>query len=172
VRCVGAGRRFVLVGNLAGFIEEQIMTVYTLSTTCSCEYHYDSDPLASNDECFGCYDDDKDNLVNALNTWIGALELSHIEVQGSNMGWTYAKGSATIDADAEELIKVLKINGDFRLEVDLPEGDDLAEFDFKVMRYSHDEPVGASFYISGLTTCPDTECSGECNSNFCEAYAD
>ena len=144
------------------------MTTYTLTTDCTCESYDDSDNLVPSDECFGCYDDDKRNLIEALDVWIHALELSHIEIQGRNMGWTNSTGSATIDADADELIRALQINGDHRLELEIPEGDDLADFDFKAKRYSHDEPTGASFFISGLTTCDYSECDGECNSNFCE----
>jgi hypothetical protein len=144
------------------------MATYTLTTDCTCESYDDSDNLTPSDECFGCYDDDKALLIETLDKWIAELELSHIEVQGRGMGWTRANGSVIIDADAEELIKAMQLRGDFRLEFELPDQD--YDHDFKVMRYSHDEPTGATFLIDGLTTCPDPDCSGECNSNFCENF--
>jgi hypothetical protein len=146
------------------------MATYTLTTDCTCESYDDNDNLTPSDECFGCYDDDKALLIETLDKWIAELELSHIEVQGRKMGWTRANGSVIIDADAEELIKAMQLRGDFRLEFDLPDED--YDHDLKVMRYSHDEPTGATFLIDGLTTCPDSDCSGECNSNFCENFPD
>lgn len=146
------------------------MSTYILTSDCTCEYYDDNEELVPSDECFGCYDDEKALLVETLNNWIAQLELSHIEIQGRNMGWTRANGAMIIDADSEELIKALQLNGDFRLEFELPDED--FDHDFKVTRYSHDEPTGATFLIDGLTTCPDPDCSGECNSNFCENFAD
>lgn len=150
------------------------MTIYTLTTSCTCEVYVDDNESESapSDECFGCYEDDKRNLIEALDNWIEALELSHIEIQVSDAGWTRASYSGTIDADSEELLASLRINGDYNLEIDLPEGDDLAEFDFKAKRYSHDEPTGATFHISGLTTCDNPDCDGECNYNFCANLPD
>lgn len=146
------------------------MATFTLTTDCTCEMIDDNDELVPSNECFGCYDDDKALLVETLDKWIAELELSHIEVQGRGMGWTRANGSVIIDADIEELIKALQLRGDFRLEFELP--DECFDHDFKVMRYSHDEPTGATFLIDGLTTCDDPDCGGDCNFNFCENLPD
>lgn len=146
------------------------MATFTLTTDCTCEMIDDNDELVPSNECLGCYTDDKALLVETLDKWIAELELSHIEVQGRGMGWTRANGSVIIDANAEELIESLQLNGDFRLEFELPH--ECFDHDFKVMRYSHDEPVGATFFIDGLTTCDDPDCGGDCNFNFCENLPD
>ena len=148
------------------------MTIYTLTTSCTCEVYVDDNEneAVPSDECFGCYEDDKRNIIEALDKWIAELELSHVEIQGRDMGWTRASGAMIIDADSEKLIKSMQIDGDFSLEFELPDED--LSHDFKVMRYSHDEPTGATFLIDGLTTCPDPDCSGDCNSNFCANLPD
>lgn len=146
------------------------MATFTLTTDCTCESYDDNEELVPSNECFGCYTDDKALLVETLDKWIAELELSHIEVQGRGMGWTRANGSVIIDANAEELIESLQLNGDFRLEFELPH--ECFDHDFKVMRYSHDEPTGATFLIDGLTTCDDLDCGGDCNFNFCENLPD
>lgn len=146
------------------------MATYTLSSDCSCESYDDNDNLVPSNECFGCYDDDKALLVEALDSWIAELELSHIQLEGKGIGWRRNYDSFILDANSEELIKALQIRGDFRIEVEIPDED--ADHDLNAKRYSHDEPMGASFYIVGLTTCDDPDCSGDCNFNFCENLPD
>jgi hypothetical protein len=67
------------------------------------------------------------------------------------MGWQRRSGYALIressDKIASETLDKLKLNGDFTLELKL------TGRACHVVRYSHDEPTGASFELEAFTAC-------------------
>ena len=90
-------------------------------------------------ECFGCYDDSVEYLKEIISTWRerAGIDADLVRIEGRGMTWQSMSGHAITNLDT--LYKALTINGDFRLEFTL-EGETLT-----AMRYSHDEPTGASF---------------------------
>jgi hypothetical protein len=74
-----------------------------------------------------------------MNTWrktVG-VEWDTVRVTGTGMGWQRTSGKAVIPFD--EVLELLKINGDFTLRFKR-EGKVLT-----ATRSSHDEPTGAGF---------------------------
>jgi len=57
------------------------------------------------------------------------------------MGWQRKEGWITVEAQWDSIYRALTINGDYTLEITL-KGEN-----FTVVRYSHDEPTGATFTI-------------------------
>lgn len=120
-------------------------TIYTveLSNTCSCEDeegNYVSD-------CWGfCWDDALDEANNLIRTWLernNTNETSNVHIQGRNMTWLRSDGWIVVQP--ERVIEAIKLNADFRIVFTL-NGTDLS-----AVRYSHDEPTGASFTLSPTT---------------------
>jgi hypothetical protein len=134
-------------------------STYTLSTTCICM----NEDGTYTEYCEGCFEADHAELTDALDLWLEENEITSVEITGKAMGWTRATGKTTVEATSEAILKALTLNGDYCLEVSIPEFD-LA---FSAIRYSHDEPTGATFEIEAYSTCPDSSCDGECNYNFC-----
>lgn len=145
-------------------MNEQTFT-YTLSTECTCENEDGTFP----NYCFGCFDDDKGVLLEALDNWLEEHEITSVQVTGSNMLWTRVSGEALIeDVTSEAILKALSLNGSYRLEVSIP----MYDMEITAKRYSHDEPTGATFNLEAYNTCPDAQCDGECNYNFCANIRD
>jgi hypothetical protein len=131
------------------------LNTWTLTNSCTCEYYDENEELQPSLECYGCYDDDLEVVKHELklwaqaNNWTGMFEDTEIEVKGSGMGWTRVSGVAYCFADEpDQLIKLLTINGDYRIEFMFSE-------DYKTLtarRYSHDEPIGTGlFTFNGIT---------------------
>jgi hypothetical protein len=144
------------------------MTTYTLQTDCTCESYDDNDKLVPSNDCFGCYDDSLELLKSeVIEPWLEANDLyedTAVRIIGTAIGWRRLSGYK--DTTPKELVEALSLNGDYTLKFDLT-GTTLS-----VKRYSHDEPTGARFFIVGLTTCDNSECDGECNSNYCANLPD
>jgi hypothetical protein len=102
-------------------------------------------------ECFGCYDDAKENLKHLINAWVDAQgkEFSEVRIDGTGMGWQRQSGYAHTDID--DLAHALALRGDFRIVFTLENGE------LTATRSSHDEPTGAHF-----TFTPQDE-MGECD---------
>lgn len=120
-------------------IVDVVEIIHTLSTECSC-FDIDENPTT---ECFGCYQDVLDNFKSEiLNPWLerqGLEDDSIVNVTIQGMGWARRSGEFVITAG--EIINALTLNGDYRLDFKLEvESDKLS-----CVRYSHDEPTGASF---------------------------
>ena len=65
------------------------------------------------------------------------------KIEGKNMRWTHVSGE-TIALDEEQVIEKLKFGSDYSIFVnEVKDGDT----EITLMRYSHDEPTGASFTI-------------------------
>jgi len=100
-------------------------------------------PTTPANYCDGyCFDYKLDWLSESVEEWTELMgNPSSVQINGRAMGWTRASGSATIPAEWKAIFNALQINGDWTLRFTI------AGESFKVMRYSHDEPTGASFEI-------------------------
>jgi len=106
-----------------------------LTSDCTCT---NEDGTPSND-CFDCWDDSVWLFKDLMNTWrktVG-VDWDTVRVTGNGMGWQRKSGEAVIPFD--EVLELLKINGDFTLRFKR-EGKVLT-----ATRSSHDEPTGAGF---------------------------
>lgn len=66
---------------------------------------------------------------------------SHYRIDGRGMTWQRLDRWTVVEAT--DVLQALVINGDYRLVVTRVEGED----EIRAVRYSHDEPTGASFTI-------------------------
>ena len=111
-----------------------------ISSHCIC-LDYDGNP--SND-CWDCYQDAKDNLHYTIVNWLGENNASTnaiVEIQGKNMTWERLDGTAEVNANS--ILSTLELDrADYRIEFKL-DGKELT-----AKRWSHDEPMGASFTFS------------------------
>jgi hypothetical protein len=115
-----------------------VIEQFELTNTCTCE---------SIDECFGdCYESDLDYITERLALWVDkvATDVWDTEVVIATNGMNWNRVSGMTKVPAEDIVKTLSINSEWRLVFKF-EGDSL-----KVVRYSHDEPTGATFYIAAL----------------------
>lgn len=84
-------------------------------------------------------------LVLGAQAHIDDMGIEYFHVSGRDMLWTRVSGF--IVADRLNVIEALTINGDFRLVFTFtPDAKT-----FTVVRYSHDEPTGASFTVREAT---------------------
>jgi hypothetical protein len=114
---------------------------FEISSDCICEtYDEDTDTSSPSNECFGCWEDEKDNFKYViLKPWLeanGFDEDTVIYVFSGNMNWNRVAGWTNIRAS--EVVDCLTLNGDFTLRYEL-NGKDLT-----CVRSSHDE-MGALF---------------------------
>ena len=112
-----------------------------LSSDCTCEYYDDEDNLVPSNDCWGCWDDSATYFNEEFfPEWLKAKGLTAedtFRIDGYAMGWMRQNGS--IDLTADKVLDALALRGDFRLVFTLDGGV------LRGMRYSHDEPTGASF---------------------------
>jgi hypothetical protein len=120
-----------------------------ISSDCICtDYDDETGEAVASEWCHGyCFNDSVDVFEELV---VSPLILAHPElhrfkVEGSGMGWQRRSGTAEIMPYARDIVSQLTINGDFRLNVSYEFGDT-----FTVVRYSHDEPTGASFVYTIL----------------------
>ena len=128
----------------------EIMEWATIETPCVIEL--DSSCICDNesqDYCDGneCYYPIKENLEeNIFPEFLTRNNSpSHIRIDGKAMGWQRRSGYKIIEADFKPFFESLTLDGDYRLVFTL------AGKSFTVVRYSHDEPTGASFTIEPST---------------------
>jgi hypothetical protein len=127
----------------------------TLTATCSCEvYDEETNDSKPAEFCYGdCYTDDLEYYTEAfLNPWLeakGIMADSPVRIEGSGMGWRRLSGHK--DTSARNIIDDLTFDGDWTLMVRY-DGSDLS-----FVRYSHDEPTGASFSVVPVSLDGDTE---------------
>lgn len=117
---------------------------FELTSDCTCEiYDEDTDTSSPSDECFGCWEDEKDNFkYTILQPWLDANgwnEDTVVYVFSGNMNWNKVAGWTNVYAS--QVIDCLTLNGDFTLRYKL-DGKDLT-----CVRSSHDE-LGALFTFS------------------------
>jgi hypothetical protein len=117
-----------------------------LSNTCTCTWFEDGEFIEST-HCFGeCYENDFANVEDRIALWVDKVATdmwdTEVVIATNKMNWDGRAGITKVPA--EDIIETLKINAEWRLVFKF-EGDSL-----KVVRYSHDEPTGATFYITAL----------------------
>lgn len=125
-----------------------------LGTYCECSYLDEEDNEITPENCFGdCYQEAKDFTLELIEEWLERNDHpSALIIQGVAMGWQRRSGYALIreagsDKIARETLEKLTLNGDFTLELKLHGKACHA------VRYSHDEPTGASFELQPFTAC-------------------
>lgn len=93
------------------------------------------------DSCYGCYDDEVENLKYLIQDWAEAqsIEFNEVRVKATGMGWQSLSGEATITVD--KIATFLTIRGDFRITFTL-DGESLS-----ARRASHDEPTGGAHFV-------------------------
>ena len=111
-----------------------------ISSSCIC-YDDEGNPI---DDCWGCYEDAKENLHHFLIQWLGennAPSGTMVYIQGKDMTWQRLDGHAAVSANL--ILSTLELDrADYRIEFTL-NGKELT-----AKRWSHDEPMGASFTFS------------------------
>jgi hypothetical protein len=115
-----------------------------VSSNCVCEdYDEETGEAVFSNDCFGCYQDSLELLKSeVVEPWLEAndfYEDTAIRISGKAIGWRRLAGYK--DTTPKELVEALSLNGDYTLNFTLT-GNALT-----VMRYSHDEPTGASFTV-------------------------
>jgi hypothetical protein len=136
------------------------MSVYELSTECTCT---DEDGNETS-ECWGyCYGDALDEVKFALDQIIEAHDIGAFIVTGSSLGWQRQNARGVVEADSMKVIEGMQLNSQYRLEFALDESSD----GFSVVRYSHDEPTGASFTFEAANVC-DSCHEVPCTCSICE----
>lgn len=74
------------------------------------------------------------------------LGADNLFIQAEGMGWTRA--SAYIVVPVSRAVDALKLNGEYRVVLTVNDED---ATDLRAVRYSHDEPTGASFTFRPAT---------------------
>ncbi len=128
----------------------------SISTGCNgCEYYdEDTDTYTEADSCQGyCYEDAvEDYTENLLKPWLEAKAImadSPVRIHGSGMTWLRRSGHA--DTSARAILDTLAIDGDFTIKAVYEDGE------LSFVRYSHDEPTGASFTVEPISLDGETE---------------
>ena len=103
------------------------------------EFQIELDPYSESDEWEMAVEDVENIFADS--------PYSHFRIDGKNMGWTHRTGFCVVES--KNIIEALRINGDYRLVFTF--SDVLTATTVKVVRYSHDEPMGAYFEISKAT---------------------
>ena len=118
-----------------------------LTNSCKC-INWDDQGYTLADYCRGyCWDDMQDEAIYLLNEWQRLNNNPEaVLICGTAMTWDRLSGyeiaSGTAGDDLSlEIIKKLKINGEYILRLNL-EANTL-----KITRSSHDEPTGATFTL-------------------------
>lgn len=98
-------------------------------------------------ECFGCWQDNVEIFNEMFSEWKQVVGYDNntnvVWIAGTAMGWERRSGHAVVGA--ERVLDALNLNGDYRL---------VFTFDnesLTCVRYSHDEPTGASFTLTSHT---------------------
>lgn len=103
------------------------------------EFQIELDPYAEDFEWEQAVEEVEDIFANSPH--------EYFRISGRNMGWTHRSGFLITKSDL--IIESLRINGDYRLVFTFT--DVLTATTVKVVRYSHDEPMGAYFEIEKAT---------------------
>lgn len=109
----------------------------TLTTECVCHEEDGIDEV-----CFGdCYEWQQEDVYWLVMEWAkekGFDEDTAIRIEGKGMGWTKASGYKI--SKVSDLDTAMNLDGDFRLEYRLQDGE------LTVERFSHDEPAGGCVF--------------------------
>ena len=112
-----------------------VIEQFELTNTCTCE---------SIDECWGdCYELELSFINERLEKWadqVGGSVDHDFLIATNGMNWDRVSGMTRVPFN--EIINSLSINSEWRLVFKF-ENDSA-----RVVRYSHDEPTGATFYLA------------------------
>jgi len=97
------------------------------------------------DDCDGfCYDYKLEWLDEMVQEWSKNVGRDYLVIHGSAMGWQRLSGHTDpIEATGKALLKALTFSGEWSLQFRLDENNLMT-----IRRSSHDEPTGASFYVT------------------------
>jgi hypothetical protein len=126
-----------------------------VSTNCECSFTDEEGneiPEISPDYCNGCGEWMQEDATALLEEWLERNDHpSALIIRGVAMGWQRRSGYALIressDKIASETLKKLTLDDDFTLQLKL------TGRACHIVRYSHDEPTGASFELEAFTAC-------------------
>lgn len=126
-----------------------------VSTNCECVFTDEEGNEIEGivpDYCNGCGEWMTEGALELIEEWLERNDYpSAVMIQGAAMGWQrrsgYALIRATGDKIARETLNKLMLNGDFTIELKL------TGRACHAVRYSHDEPTGASFELEAFTAC-------------------
>ena len=124
-----------------------------VSTNCECMDETEEGEEVPAANCHGCDEWMTEGTLELIEEWLERNDWpSAVMIQGVAMGWQRRSGYALIreagsDKIAGATLDKLMLNGDFTLELKLHGKACHA------VRYSHDEPTGASFELQAFTPC-------------------
>lgn len=143
-----------------------LMSKYEISTNCQCR-HCESCGLGTESEtcdecqqptreltyCDGaCWEYKRDWFEEDIERFIEANNNpSHVRIEGQRIGWQSRDGYLIVTADHKAIWDALTFSGEWTLKIECT-GEEL-----KVRRYSHDEPMGASFQLVAAPEGDDEE---------------
>lgn len=108
-----------------------------ISTDCTCTEEDGTASEYCNDFCWIMNGADTSDLLNEWVSRNGESATDTVVVGSERMNWNGVCGYTTTEPD--KVPDALAINGQYRLDFKL------VASDLTIMRYSHDEPTGASF---------------------------
>jgi hypothetical protein len=126
-------------------VEDEITVIQSVLTTdCICEVIDEYGEIHEAPACFGCLNDMKFELEALLLEWRwrNGYEAEFVALRG-DANWDHEDLLYVVDIS--NVANVLAIRGDYKL---------VSTLDDNVMtitRYSHDEPVGATFKVLSLS---------------------
>jgi hypothetical protein len=124
-----------------------------VSTDCQCLWDdEDTGEEVKPEFCHGCGEWMQEGALELIEEWLKRNDYpSAVIIRGVAMGWRRLSGYALIreagDKIASETLSKLTLDADFTLELKL------TGRACHIVRYSHDEPTGASFELEAFTAC-------------------
>jgi hypothetical protein len=130
---------------------------YEISNSCACRYcescEMGTESLICNEcqqdtretsWCDGdCFEYKRNWFEEDVQRWLSAHnEPERVTIAGKHIGWQRLHGFKTINADHRDIFNAITFSGDWTLKIEC-DGDQ-----FKIVRYSHDEPTGATFWLA------------------------
>lgn len=130
---------------------EQMKYEVEINNSCSCSNDETGEPL---EYCDGsCWEMAVEDYTESfLKPWLEAKAImadSPVRIHGSAMGWLRRTGHH--DTSARGILDALSINGDYKLVATYEDGE------LSFVRYSHDEPTGASFTLEPVSLDGESE---------------
>lgn len=126
----------------------------TLTTECQCNYCDDEAGIyLEADSCTGCGDWMLEDAHILLEEWYNRnAKPDAALISGTRLGWTRSSGYAiargyVYEVLTKAILRTLTLDSQFELRLTL-DGNQLT-----AIRYSHDEPTGASFTVAPFMPC-------------------
>jgi len=99
-----------------------------------------------------CWEYKRDWFEEDVERWLTAHNNpARVTIAGKHIGWQRLHGYKTINADHKDIFNALTFSGDWMLRVEVTDDK------FSIVRYSHDEPTGASFWLVPALDEEDSE---------------